>query len=83
MFSTMSISALPKEITSNLWKSGKISDGSRQKGLQYANEGYIHNITCRLCSCYAMANRFITAVAYAFYYLHSSRYANMCGGKTE
>ncbi len=50
IFSPLSISALPKEITSNFWENGMISDRRRQKGLQYAYEGYIHDITCRVCS---------------------------------
>ena len=39
---------LPKEILTNSWTSGssKISERTRQQGLQYAFEKYIHNITC-------------------------------------
>lgn len=39
------VTALPAEILSNFYKAGnKVSDRSRQKGLQYAFEGYIQDI---------------------------------------
>jgi hypothetical protein len=39
------VTALPAEILSNFYKAAnKVSDRSRQKGLQYTFEGYIHDI---------------------------------------
>ena len=47
-FSTISVRDSPKEIKAPFWNnSSEISQRSRQKGLQYAFESYIHNITCR------------------------------------
>jgi len=39
------LTALPAEMLSNFYKAAnKVSDRSRQKGLQYAFEGYIQDI---------------------------------------
>ncbi len=41
----LSLTELPGEILCNFWKNKKvISDRSRQKGLQYAVEGYIQAV---------------------------------------
>ncbi len=40
------VSDIPKEIISIFWQTCEISEKAKQKGLQYAFEGYIHNIIC-------------------------------------
>ncbi len=40
------VSDIPKEIISNFWQTGEIAEKVKQKGLQYAFEGYIHDIIC-------------------------------------
>ncbi len=40
------VSDIPNEIISNFWQTGEISEKAKQKGLQYAFEGYIHDIIC-------------------------------------
>ncbi len=40
------VSDIPKEIISHFWQTGEISEKAKQKGLQYAFEGYIHDIIC-------------------------------------
>ncbi len=40
------VSDIPKEIISNFWQTGEISEKAKQKGLKYAFEGYIHDIIC-------------------------------------
>jgi len=40
------VSDIPKEIISNFWQTGEISERARERGLQYAFEGYIHDIIC-------------------------------------
>ncbi|XP_067307635.1 uncharacterized protein [Pseudorasbora parva] len=40
------VSDIPEEILSNFWRTCEISERARQKGLQYAFEGYIHDIIC-------------------------------------
>ncbi|KAK0134418.1 hypothetical protein N1851_007030 [Merluccius polli] len=42
------VSEFPRAIITNFWNSANISDRTRQKGLQYAFEGYIHDISGRL-----------------------------------
>ena len=44
----VAVKDIPKEIVAHFWSSGSeiISERSRQRGLQYAFEKYIHNITC-------------------------------------
>ena len=41
------LSDVPREIIANFWSSGEISERTRQKGLQYAFEGYIHDICAK------------------------------------
>ena len=45
-FTPVSLTDIPSKLTSNFWKSNDISERSRQKGLQYAFESYIHDIIC-------------------------------------
>ena len=46
--STILVRDIPKEIIAHFCNnSSDISERSRQKGLQYAFESYIHNIICR------------------------------------
>ncbi len=40
------VSDIPNEIISHFWQTGEISEKAKQKGLQYAFEGYIHDIIC-------------------------------------
>ena len=43
----VSVKDIPKEIIAHFWSSSsEISERTRQKGLQYAFEKYIHNIIC-------------------------------------
>ena len=47
-FSAISVTDIPKEYSVKFWSnSSEISERTRQKGLQYAFEKYIHNIICR------------------------------------
>ena len=43
----ISLKDIPNDIVAHFWSSGSdISERTRQKGLQYAFEKYIHNIIC-------------------------------------
>ncbi len=53
------VSDILKEIISNFWQTGEI--WAKQKGLQYAFEGYIHDIICN-----RLENNFIKIEAKAY-----------------
>ncbi len=55
------VSDIPKEIISHFWQTGEISERAKQKGLQYAFEGYIHDIICN-----RLENNFIKIEAKAY-----------------
>ncbi len=55
------VSDIPKEIISNFWQTGEISERAKQKALQYAFEGYIHDIICN-----RLENNFIKIEAKAY-----------------
>ncbi len=55
------VSDIPKEIICNFWQTGEISERAKQKGLQYAFEGYTHDIICN-----RLDNNFIKIEAKAY-----------------